>query len=348
MHFDERVMRLSEFEFDLPEELIAQAPPKNRGDSRLMVVSRSTRALIHSEFRALPEHLKPSDLLVLNQSAVFPARLFGRRSGRDERIEVLLLREIAPARWEVLSRPARKLQPGAVVEFGRAELTGTVEELASAGKRVLSFQPEDRFWDLVEMLGEVPLPPYIRRPEGKTTQEDRKRYQTVYARRKGSVAAPTAGLHFTPELLQKVQHCFVTLHVGYGTFRPVTSDRIERHEMDPEWFSISAETARRIRNHRQGGGRIVAVGSTSARVLEHLAIQSQEPHAMEGWTSLFIRPGFQFQAVDALITNFHLPRSSLLMLASAFAGRELLQKAYREAIRLQYRFYSYGDAMLIV
>lgn len=341
-------MKLSEFEFDLPEELIAQVPPKSRDDSRLMVVSRSTGVLIHSEFRALPEHLDSSDLLVLNQSAVFPARLFGRRSGRAERIEVLLLREIAPARWEVLSRPGRKLQPGAAIEFGRGELTGRVEEQSDGGKRVLSFQPEDRFWDLVEKLGEVPLPPYIRRPEGRTTQEDRKRYQTVYAGRRGSVAAPTAGLHFTPELLQKVQHCFVTLHVGYGTFRPVTADRIERHEMDPEWFSISAETARRIRDHRGAGGRIVAVGSTSARVLEHLAIQSQEPRATEGWTSLFIHPGFEFRAVDALLTNFHLPRSSLLMLASTFAGIDLLREAYREAIRRRYRFYSFGDAMLIV
>lgn len=343
-------MRTVDFDYELPPELIAQTPIEPRDAARLLVVHRQTGDLEHRVFADLPDYLRPHDLLVCNDSRVIPARLRGRKASGG-RVEVLLLTQRDARTWEALVR-GKGLRPGAriVIEdaAGAPAAAATVVAEMPDGARLLAFDHE--LAPLLPQVGEVPLPPYIHEPLA-----DPERYQTVYARVAGSVAAPTAGLHFTPQLIDRLQRlgvdfAFVTLHVGLGTFRPVQAERIEDHRMHSEWGELPPSVAERIVATRAAGGRCVAVGTTAVRVLETAAQRSAgaalAPYA--GWTDLFIRPGFRFQVVDALITNFHLPRSTLLMLVSAFAGRELILRAYAEAIRLRYRFFSFGDAMLIL
>jgi S-adenosylmethionine:tRNA ribosyltransferase-isomerase len=341
------VLKLSEFDFDLPAELIAQEPAEKRDESRLMVLNRKTGSIDHLFFHDITDHIQPKDLLVLNNTRVFPARLIGRKEGGKASIEVFLLREIRPGDWEVLLKPARRVPPGSQISFCDGILFAEVLASDSSGKkRYVRFSQVEGLMEKFEEIGEVPLPPYINRPTG-STPEDRERYQTVYASHKGSVAAPTAGLHFTRELLAGIRHCYITLHVGYGTFKPVTVEDVEKHEMEEEHYSVTRETAAVIREQRENGRRIIATGTTTARTLEAMLKERGEICAGDGKTSLFIYPGYRFQAVDSLLTNFHLPKSTLLMLVSAFGGTELVREAYREAVAMGYRFYSYGDAMLI-
>ncbi|HVR42314.1 MAG TPA: tRNA preQ1(34) S-adenosylmethionine ribosyltransferase-isomerase QueA [Thermoanaerobaculia bacterium] len=344
-------MRRSDFHYDLPGELIAQHPLP-RGESRLMVVEPGGEAprIVHRAFRELPGLIRPGDLLVLNDTAVFPARLTARPKGNMKRpIELVLTRRMAPLRWEALARPLRRLRDGDVLDLSN-ELRAEVVEMR-AGAVVLEFAlgNEAEFWSRVEQAGRTPLPPYIRREE--ELEGDRERYQTVYAARRGAVAAPTAGLHFTDQILREIESrgariARLTLHVGGGTFKPVKVDDLERHRMDPEWYEISEQTAAAVGETRRRGGRIVAVGTTSVRALESAAAAG-EIRSGSGETTLFITPGYEFRVVDALLTNFHLPESTLLMLVSAFAGVETIRRAYAEAIRERYRFYSWGDAMLL-
>lgn len=342
-------MDVSEFDFHLPEELIAQSPPPRRADSRLMVLRRETGKLEHRRFSDLPEYLRPGDVLVINDTRVRPARLIGMKN-TGGRVEILLLKPLGEDRWEVLAKPARRLKPESTILFGNGELQAVVEgESDVAGGRIvrLRYETED-LEALLERLGEMPLPPYIRK-----RLEDPERYQTVYAREVGSAAAPTAGLHFTPELLEEIREkgvdiASITLHVGLGTFRPVTAERVEDHRMHAEYYEVGEEAAERIRAARSQGGRVVAVGTTSVRTLESVAGMHGEIVPSRGWTDIFIYPGYRFRAVDALITNFHLPRSTLLMLVSAFASRQQILDAYREAVNRRYRFFSFGDAMLIL
>ncbi len=340
-------MRTADFDYELPPELIAQTPVEPRDSSRLLVVHRETGDLEHRIFRDLVEYLRPGDLLVCNESRVIPARLHGHKP-TGGRVELLLLSRRDERTWEALVR-GRGLHPGRQVHIespaGQEAVTATIIDETPDGSRVVQF---DRpIEPLLSQVGEIPLPPYIHEP-----LRDPERYQTVYARIAGSVAAPTAGLHFTPELIKRLQEMgvrfvFVTLHVGWGTFRPVQAEEIEEHKMHPEWGQITAEAVEQIRSARAAGGRCVAVGTTTVRILE-TAAASGELAPFAGWTDLFITPGFRFRVVDAMITNFHLPRSTLLMLVSAFAGRELILRAYQEAIRRRYRFYSFGDAMLLL
>lgn len=340
-------MDLAEYQYNLPPDLIAQRPAERRDGSRLMVLHRQEGSVEHRSFPELPGLLRPSDLLVLNDTRVFPARLYAVKD-TGARIEVLLVREREERVWECLVRPGRRCPPGTRLRFGDGTLWATVEAADQPMKRLLRFAASSDFWEQVEAWGQVPLPPYIRRPQGRTDAEDRDRYQTVFARERGSVAAPTAGLHFTPELLQVLPHTRITLHVGYGTFQPIQTHAVEQHRMESEHYRIEPGAAERIRQARAAGGRVVAVGTTATRALESAALQVPEFGPMEGWTDLFIYPGFRFQIVDALVTNFHLPGSSLLLLVAAFAGKDLVLEAYREAVRQRYRFYSYGDAMLIL
>ena len=337
-------MRLSDLDYPLPEELIAQVPAERRDRSRLMVLDRATRSILHHRFADLPELLQPEDLLVLNESRVFPARLHGRRQSSGARLEVLLLRRRPERIWECLVKPARKARPGDRIVFQEGQFEARVMPWSRPEMRLLCFQYQGRFQDWLERLGEVPLPPYIRREVG---PEDGERYQTVYARPLGSVAAPTAGLHFTPELLGQLRHCAITLHVGYGTFQPICTERIEEHRLHQETYRIGSEAARRMGRQLEAGDRIVAVGTTTVRALEQVLLRHGRMLPEKGSTDLFIRPGFTFRAVGALLTNFHLPRTSLLLLVAAFAGQELMQEGYRLAIQHRYRFYSYGDAMLV-
>lgn len=345
-------MKVDEFDYHLPPELIAQYPAPRREDARLLVLDRSTGGIEHKFFPAVRDYLRPGDVLVLNKTKVFPARLYGRRADTGSRIEVVLLREKEPLVWEALVRPGRRAREGLTFVFGDGELRAEVVERTESGGRILRFSTGsgENFWDLIFRLGEVPLPPYIKRKAGGL---DRERYQTVYAQTVGSAAAPTAGLHFTEELLAELQQkgvkiAFVLLHVGLGTFRPVRVENVEEHTMHEEFWRVDAEAARIINKARSQGGRIVAVGTTSVRVLESAAAEDGSVMSGEGWTRLFIYPGYSFKAVDCLITNFHLPRSTLLMLVCAFAGRELVLRAYNEAVARRYRFFSYGDAMLIL
>ena len=338
-------MRTDEFDYHLPPELIAQRPADHRDRSRLLVVDRGSGDLAHRHFADLPEYLRAGDTLVVNDSRVLPARLKGTRLASGGAVELLLLQELGPDRWLALSRPAKRLRPGDRLAFG--SLAAMVEEEREEGMRVVRFEAGARpLRSWLEEVGELPLPPYIHeRPA------DPERYQTVYAREAGSVAAPTAGLHFTPELLsllgeRGVQVAAVTLHVGLGTFRPVHAEEIAGHTMHAEYGVLPAETAAALVATRERGGRVVAVGTTAVRVLESAALVGQDT-AWSGWTDIFIYPGFRFRAVDALITNFHLPRSTLLMLVSAFAGKELIDRAYAVAVAERYRFFSFGDAMLI-
>lgn len=343
-------MDVSQFDFHLPEELIAQSPAPHRSDSRLMVLHRETGKLEHRRFSDLVEYLRPGDVLVINDTRVRPARLIGMKRETGGRVEILLLKPLGDDRWEVLAKPARRLKPNNTILFGNGELQAVVEgESGVAGGRIVRLLYEaDNLESLLDRLGEMPLPPYIR-----SRLDDPERYQTVYARAVGSAAAPTAGLHFTRELLEEIRNkgveiAAITLHVGLGTFRPVTAERVEEHRMHAEYYEVGEEAARRIRSASERGGRVVAVGTTSVRTLETVAGLHGEIVPCRGWTDIFIYPGYQFRAVDALITNFHLPRSTLLMLVCAFAsGRQILE-AYQEAVNRRYRFFSFGDAMLIL
>jgi S-adenosylmethionine:tRNA ribosyltransferase-isomerase len=350
-------MQVDWFDYELPDSLIAQTPLKDRTASRLLTLSKSTGAVEHRCFQDLIGYLEAGDVLVLNDTRVLPARLFGVKSGTGSKAELLLLKQLEDDRWEVLVRPGKRLKTGAVVWFGdnttaadKPLLTATVEEELEMGGRIVRFSYEGIFHELLDKLGQMPLPPYI-----KEQLPEKERYQTVYAKHEGSAAAPTAGLHFTEAYLNKleqkgIQLAYITLHVGLGTFRPVSVDNVETHEMHEEFYEVGVQAAATVNAAKENGRRIVAVGTTSARTLEAAARTSSSPGRIEpgsGWTNIFIYPGHKFQMVDALITNFHLPKSTLLMLISALAGREQVLAAYREAVKQQYRFFSFGDAMFI-
>ena len=340
-------MKKSDFYFDLPEELIAQTPLEKRDASRLMCLNKYTGEIQHRHFWELRELLQPGDCLVLNDSRVLPARLLGHRLSSGGACEVLLLTDKGDNVWECLVRPGKKLRPGAQLSFGDGELTAEIVSEVSGGNRLVRFHYSGIFLEILERLGKMPLPPYI-----KAELRDSERYQTVYSREVGSAAAPTAGLHFTRELLDAiasdgVQVKYVTLHVGLGTFRPVKEDEIEDHEMHAEYCVIPEDTARAVTETRRRGGRVVAVGTTSCRTLESFAAEDGSLAPQGGWTNIFIYPGYRFKCVDALVTNFHLPESTLIMLISALAGREHVLAAYKEAVRERYRFFSFGDAMFI-
>ena len=340
-------MKTADFDFYLPEELIAQTPLERRDASRLLTLDKHTGAVEHHHFYELPSFLRPGDCLVLNDSRVLPARLIGHRPTGGA-CEVLLLVDRGDKCWECLVRPGRKLRPGAQVIFGEGkELTATIEEELEGGKRLVRFHYEGIFLEILEHLGKMPLPPYI-----KEELQDNERYQTVYSKVVGSAAAPTAGLHFTPELLEQIKAmgvkvCYVTLHVGLGTFRPVKAEDIQDHEMHSEFCMISQETADTINETKRGGGRVICVGTTSCRTIESFAAEDGTMTERSGWTNIFIYPGYRFKVLDALITNFHLPQSTLIMLVSALAGREHVLAAYEEAVKERYRFFSFGDAMFI-
>ena len=339
-------MKTSDFDFYLPEELIAQTPLERRDASRLLTLDKTTGAVGHHHFYDLPQFLHPGDCLVMNDSRVLPARLIGHRPTGGV-CEVLLLVDKGEGLWECLVRPGRKLKPGAQVIFGEGQLTATIEAEVEDGKRLVRFHYQGIFLEILERLGKMPLPPYI-----KAELQDQERYQTVYSKVVGSAAAPTAGLHFTPELLKQirdmgVKECYVTLHVGLGTFRPVKAEDIQDHEMHSEFCQISQETADVINETKRNGGRIICVGTTSCRTIESFAAEDGTMTARSGWTNIFIYPGYKFKVLDALVTNFHLPQSTLIMLVSALAGREHVLAAYEEAVRERYRFFSFGDAMFI-
>ena len=340
-------MKTSDFDFYLPEELIAQTPLERRDSSRLLTLGKCTGEIAHRHFYELPQLLRPGDCLVLNNSRVLPARLIGHRLPGGGACEVLLLTDKGDGLWECLVRPGRKLKPGAQVSFGEGCLTATVEAEASGGNRLVRFHYQGIFLEVLEELGKMPLPPYI-----KEELQDNERYQTVYSKINGSAAAPTAGLHFTPELLRQIQEmgvklCYVTLHVGLGTFRPVKAEDISEHEMHSEYCMIPEETARTINETKRNGGRVICVGTTSCRTVESFAAEDGTLKESAGWTSIFIYPGYRFKVLDALVTNFHLPQSTLIMLVSALAGREHVLSAYEEAVKERYRFFSFGDAMFI-
>jgi S-adenosylmethionine:tRNA ribosyltransferase-isomerase len=339
-------MFLSDFDYYLPEELIAQQPAPLRDHSRLLVLNKADGALAHRRFYDLPEYLSPGDTLVFNDTRVIPARLVGAKADTGGKVEVFLLNRLQDGEWETLVKPGRKLRPGAVVKFGD-ELTGEILSVTDFGGRIVRFSFNGIFEEILDRLGETPLPPYIH-----AQLKDKERYQTVYSRVRGSAAAPTAGLHFTDDLLAKLRQksinlAFVTLHVGLGTFRPVSVDDITQHKMHREYYSIPPETAEIVNRTRAQGGRVIAVGTTSVRTLETAAAADGSLKAGSGWTEIFIYPGYRFKLIDALITNFHLPKSTLLMLVSSLAGRENILAAYREAVAERYRFFSFGDAMFI-
>ncbi len=340
-------MKTHDFWYDLPEELIAQTPLAQRDSSRLLVMNRKSGDLQHRHFYDILEYFQPGDCLVMNNSRVLPARLLGRRPTGGA-VEVLLLRDLGDKRWECLVKPGKKMQLGHQVIFGNGELTGTVVEVMDTGNRVVEFQYEGIFLEVLEALGKMPLPPYIREE-----LQDQERYQTVYSKEIGSAAAPTAGLHFTTDLLEKIREkgvstTFVTLHVGLGTFRPVKAENISEHHMHSELCMLSQETADILNTTKASGGRIICVGTTSCRTLESLVNEDGSFEAKSKWTEIFIYPGYQFKAMDGLITNFHLPESTLLMLVSAFSSRDNIMNAYEEAVKERYRFFSFGDAMAIL
>jgi len=345
-------MHISDFDYELPPELIAQQPLAERAASRMLVVDRRAQAWSDSQFKLLPDSLRANDALVLNNTRVFPARLEGERSPSGGAVELLLIREVEPNVWETLARPARRLLKGSRVVFGGSRLKAEVVELLDNGMRLVKFESSERLDRVIDDLGETPLPPYIKRGVGDKAA-DKERYQTVYASQRGAIAAPTAGLHFTPSVLDDLlarglSITEITLHVGYGTFAPVRTDQVARHRVAPEWSSISPAAAASINYARGQGGRVVAVGTTTVRALESASGVDGRIEARSGFVDLTIVPGYKFRGVDALLTNFHLPRSSLLMLVSGFAGRELILDAYRHAVAAGYRFYSYGDCMLIL
>ena len=339
-------MKTSDFNFELPEELIAETPLERRDSSRLLTLDKNTGAVGHHHFYDLPDFLRPGDCLVLNDSRVLPARLIGHRPTGGT-CEVLLLVDRGEGCWECLVRPGKKLRTGAQIIFGQGQLTATIERELEDGKRLVQFHYQGIFLEILEELGKMPLPPYI-----KAELENQERYQTVYSKVVGSAAAPTAGLHFTPELLDNIQEmgvkvCYVTLHVGLGTFRPVKAEDIRDHEMHSEFCMISQETADIINETKRNGGRVICVGTTSCRTIESFAAEDGTMTQRSGWTNIFIYPGYRFKVLDALVTNFHLPQSTLIMLVSALAGREHVLNAYQEAVKEKYRFFSFGDAMFI-
>ena len=339
-------MKTSDFMYDLPEELIAQTPVEPRDHSRMLVIPKDGSDIEHKHFYDLIDYLRPGDALVVNETRVIPARLLGERSNGGP-AEILLLKQVGPKRWETLVKPGRRLKPGAQVSFGGGRLVAEIVGDTDAGGRVVDFICEGTLEAALDELGEMPLPPYIHEK-----LEDRERYQTVYAKSQGSAAAPTAGLHFTPELMEKIREkgidiIPVLLHVGLGTFRPVKAEDVEDHVMHSEYYEVTEEAAARIAAVKQAGGRIIAVGTTSVRTLESASSEKGVLNAGSGWTNIFIKPGYEFKMVDALITNFHLPGSTLVMLVSALLGRERTLSVYEEAVREQYRFFSFGDACFI-
>lgn len=340
-------MKLHDFYYDLPQELIAQDPLEDRAASRLMLLNKTDGSIKHEIFHNIIDYLNPGDCLVINDTKVIPARLYGVKKDTGAKIEVLLLTRKEDDKWEVLVKPGRKAKPGTVITFGDGLLECEVKDVIDDGNRVIQFSYEGIFEEILDQLGQMPLPPYI-------THElkDKNRYQTVYAKNEGSAAAPTAGLHFTKELLGKIEEkgvtiAHVTLHVGLGTFRPVKVEEITKHHMHSEYYCIEQEEADKINRAKKNGGRIISVGTTSCRTLESAADENGFLKASSGWTDIFIYPGYQFKIIDCLITNFHLPESTLLMLVSALAGRESIMNAYEEALKEKYRFFSFGDAMFI-
>lgn len=341
-------MKKEEFYFDLPEELIAQDPLEDRASSRLLVLHKESGKLEHRHFRDLKEYLRPGDCLVLNDTRVLPARLIGERETTGGKVEILLLKRKEKDVWETLVKPGKKARPGMKVVFGGGLLVGEILEVLEEGNRLVRFTYEGIFEEVLDKLGEMPLPPYITHK-----LKDKERYQTVYAKHEGSAAAPTAGLHFTKELLREleeagIQIAYVTLHVGLGTFRPVKTENILEHTMHSEYYSMEEESACRINQTKEQGGRIVCVGTTSCRTVESAADEDGRVRAGSGWTDIFIYPGYSFKVLDCLVTNFHLPESTLVMLVSALAGKEKILYAYNKAIQEKYRFFSFGDAMLIL
>lgn len=340
-------MDVKDFYYDLPQELIAQDPLEDRSSSRLMVLDKITGEVEHRHFKDITEYLRPGDCLVINNTKVIPARLYGVKEGTEAKIEILLLKRKENDIWETLVKPGKKCKIGTKIVFGEGILTGEVVDIVEEGNRLIQFHYEGIFEEILDRLGQMPLPPYI------THQlQDKNRYQTVYAKYDGSAAAPTAGLHFTPELLQQVRDmgveiAEVTLHVGLGTFRPVKTENILEHHMHSEFYTVTQEAADKINTARKNGGKIIAVGTTSTRTLESVGTEDGTVKAGSGWTQIFIYPGYQFKVIDSLITNFHLPESTLVMLVSALAGREHVLAAYEEAVNEKYRFFSFGDAMLI-
>ena len=340
-------MNVSDFYYDLPEELIAQTPIEKRDESRLMVLNRDKQTIEHKTFKDIIDYLEPGDCLVRNNTKVIPARLYGKKA-TGAKIEFLLLNRIEGDIWECIVRPGHKLKPGTEVEFGEGILKGTVLDIMPGGTRKVEFKYEGIFNEILDQIGLMPLPPYIHE-----SLKDKDRYQTVYAKYDGSAAAPTAGLHFTPELFEKIKAkgievANVTLHVGIGTFRPVKVENVEEHHMHSEHFYIKQEDVDKINNAKKNGKRVIAVGTTSCRVLETIADENGMVKPTEGDTQIFIYPGYKYKCLDGLVTNFHLPESTLIMLVSALAGRDYIMKAYNEAVKEKYRFFSFGDAMLIL
>lgn len=341
-------MNTADFDFELPEELIAQTPLEVRDSSRLLILDRENQTMEDSHFDAILDQLHPGDALVMNNTRVLPARLYGEKMDTHGHVELLLLKNTEGDQWEVLAKPAKRLRVGAQISFGDGRLTATIVKELEHGGRIVNFHYDGIFLEVLESLGEMPLPPYIHEK-----LDDRERYQTVYAKENGSAAAPTAGLHFTKELLEKIEAkgvklVYLTLHVGLGTFRPVSVDNVDEHEMHSEFYQLSQEAADTLNQVKAAGGRVVAVGTTSIRTLETIGNKYDgKLQADSGWTNIFIKPGYQFSVVDAFSTNFHLPKSTLVMLVSAFAGREFVLEAYRHAVEEKYRFFSFGDAMFI-
>lgn len=340
-------MKVSDFDFYLPEELIAQCPLKERDSSRFMVVDRKTGEIEHKVFHDVIDYLKKGDTLVLNNTRVMPARLIGEKEETGGKIEFLLLKRIEGDKWECLAKPGKKAKVGAMFTFGEGKLKAVVREIGLEGNRVIEFIYNGIFEEILDELGQMPLPPYIHEK-----LDDRERYQTVYSKEKGSAAAPTAGLHFTEDLLEKIREkgvniAFVTLHVGLGTFRPVKVESIDEHIMHSEYYELDEENAKIINDTKKRGNRVIAVGTTSTRTLETIGNENGEVRAQSGWTNIFIFPGYKFNIVDALITNFHLPESTLIMLVSALAGKENIMNAYKKAVEEKYRFFSFGDSMFI-
>lgn len=340
-------MRTADFYYDLPEELIAQDPLLDRSSSRLMHLDKKTGEIQHTDFKHIVNYLKPGDCLVINDTRVIPARLYGSKVGTDAGIEILLLKRKENNIWETLVKPGKKAKPGTKISFGDGLLIGEVLDIVEEGNRLIQFTYDGIFEEILDQLGEMPLPPYITHK-----LQDKERYQTVYAKNEGSAAAPTAGLHFTKELLQQIQDmgvkiAHVTLHVGLGTFRPVKVDDVENHHMHSEFYVVEEDQAKLINDTKKNGGRVISVGTTSCRTLESATDENGILQAKSGWTEIFIYPGYKFKMIDALITNFHLPESTLLMLVSALAEKEHIMKAYEEAVKERYRFFSFGDAMMI-
>ena len=340
-------MKTSDFYYDLPEELIAQDPLPDRSSSRLMHLDKQTGEIVHTNFRHVLDYLNPGDCLVINDTRVIPARLYGSKVGTNAGIEILLLKRKENNIWETLVKPGKKAKPGIKISFGDGLLIGEVLDVVEEGNRLIQFSYEGIFEEILDQLGEMPLPPYITHK-----LQDKERYQTVYAKHEGSAAAPTAGLHFTKELLEQIEEkgvkiAHVTLHVGLGTFRPVKVDDVEKHHMHSEFYVVEEDQAAMINEAKRSGHRVIAVGTTSCRTLESAADENGMLQAKSGWTEIFIYPGYEFKIIDALITNFHLPESTLLMLVSALAGKEHILKAYEEAVKERYRFFSFGDAMMI-